>query len=323
LSVFKYDIKNYEEFTLDSVKNIKNHLESGKNIWINVDGLHDIDIVQKLGSYFGFHSLLLEDIVNTNQRPKTDQYKDYIFTSLKMFYIDKNSGNITSEHVSLILGKNYLISFQEKPGDVFDLIRERIRTEKGKVRAMKCDYLWYALIDAIVDNYFVVLDNFNEQIEAIENDVISNPGNETINKIYSVKKEVNYLKKSVWPLRELISYFLRENNPVLSDEINLYLRDLYDHVIQILDFIETFRDNLSSLMDLYLNTISNKMNSIMKVLTIISTMFIPVTFIAGLYGMNFKNMPETEYKYGYFIVLGVMLLVIGSMIMFFKKKKWL
>ena len=323
ITEFIYNEQNYSENKIKDISKYRvDTLSEASNVWVNVNGVYDVDIISKVGQKFNLHSLILEDVVNTNQRPKTEVFTNSIFTTIKMFYTNHTTGKITWEHLSIILGKNNVVTFQEKPGDVFDVIRERIRSKAGKVRSMKADYLYFALFDAVIDNYFVVLEKMGEKIESIEQEIISNSKNHMAKNIYDIKKELNFLKKSCWPVRESLNLLLREENALISKEINMYLRDLYDHIIQVIDIIETYRDNLSGLMDIYLSLTGNRMNSIMKVLTIISTMFIPLSFLAGLYGMNFKVMPELQYKYGYFILLGVMAAIVSGMLYFFKKKKW-
>ncbi|MBN2066822.1 MAG: magnesium/cobalt transporter CorA, partial [Candidatus Thermoplasmatota archaeon] len=297
--------------------------------WINVDGLHEIDVIEKLGTCFDVHSLVLEDILNTDQRPKMEDLESYIFLVLKMLYSDEKHREIHSEQVSLILGKNFVISFQESMGDVFDAVRERLRSGKGRIRKMGPDYLTYALLDAIVDNYFVILEKIGDKVESMEEDLVSNPVPETLQQIYNLKREMIYLRKSVWPLREVINGLLRQESKLIRKDTHVYLRDLYDHTIQVIDTIETFRDMISGMLDIYMSSVSNKMNEVMKVLTIFAAIFIPLTFVAGVYGMNFDpsaspfNMPELGWPLGYPLVLVVMIAVAITMLVYFKRKKWL
>jgi magnesium transporter len=291
--------------------------------WINIDGLHQIDVIEKLGECFEIHPLVQEDILNTDQRPKIEDFEKYIFIVLKMLYTDEKTHEIHSEQVSLILGSNFVISFQESIGDVFDTIRERIRNSKGRIRKMGADYLAYGLIDAIVDNYFSILEKIGEKIEGIENEIVADPTPEKLQIIHNLKREMIYLRKSVWPLREVISGLQRGESRLVKKPTQIYLRDLYDHTIQVMDTIETFRDMTSGMLDIYMSSVSNKMNEVMKVLTIFAAIFIPLTFIAGVYGMNFQFMPELDWKWGYFAALFGMLAVGVSLLFYFRRKKWL
>ena len=291
--------------------------------WINIDGVHKLDHIENIGKLLKIHPLVLEDIMHTGQRPKMEDFENYLFIVLKMFQFDETENVTKTEQISLILSSNYLISFQEEEGDVFDLIRERIRTDRGRIRKMGVDYLAYSLIDAIVDNYFMVLEKIGESIEDIEDDMIKNPTPEVLQTIHSLKRELIFLRKSVWPLREVISKLERWDSPIISKSIDIYLRDVYDHTIQVIDALETFRDMLSGMLDIYLTSVSNRMNEVMKVLTIIATIFIPLTLVAGIYGMNFKNMPELDASWGYPMVYVIMLVISVIMVVYFRRKKWL
>jgi len=291
--------------------------------WINVDGVHKLDHIENIGKLLKIHPLVLEDIMHTGQRPKMEDFEDYLFIVLKMFQYDGKENVTKTEQVSLILSSNYLISFQEDEGDVFDLIRERIRTDRGRIRKMGVDYLAYSLIDAIVDNYFMVLEKIGESIEDIEDEMIKNPTPEVLQTIHSLKRELIFLRKSVWPLREVISKLERWESPIINKSIDIYLRDVYDHTIQVIDALETFRDMLSGMLDIYLTSVSNRMNEVMKVLTIIATIFIPLTLVAGIYGMNFKYMPELDAPWGYPMVYVIMLAISAVMLVYFRRKKWL
>jgi len=291
--------------------------------WINVAGLHQIEVLEKLNECFGLHPLVLEDILNTTQRPKIEDFGEYIYIVLKMLYLPGPGQEAVTEQVSLILGPNYLISFQESAGDVFDPIRERIRNGKGRIRKLGADYLAHALLDAIVDHYFIILEKLGEDVEDLEETLTNNPTPRTMQAIHQLKRKMIFLRKSVWPLREVVGSLERGESPLIQQSTGIYLRDIYDHIIQVIDNIETFRDMLSGMIDIYLSSISNRMNEIMKVLTIIATIFIPLTFIVGLYGMNFKYMPELEWHWGYPLVLLLMLGVAVFMLFYFKRKKWL
>jgi len=285
--------------------------------------LHELDLIESLGRHFKIHPLVLEDIVNTGQRPKMEGFEDYLFLVLKMLNYDEKTNEIRTEQVSLVIGKYFVISFQEREGDVFNQVRERIRKSKGKIRKRGSDYLAYALMDAVVDNYFIVLEKMGEKTEDLEQELLTKPSSETLQAIHSLKRKLILLRKSVWPLREAVSGLTRGDSKLIKDSTIVYLRDVYDHTIQVIDTIETLRDTVSGMLDTYLSSISNRMNEVMKVLTIIATIFIPLTFIAGIYGMNFEYMPELEWPWGYFAVWGVMILVAITMCIYFKRRGWL
>jgi magnesium transporter len=291
--------------------------------WLDIDGVHQTEILEVVGAHANLHPLVIEDIHNTYQRPKVEDYEDYLYIVLKMISWDGDSTEIQAEQVSLILGQNYVLSFKEDPGDIFDPIRTRLREGKGRLRKLGADYLAYSLLDQVVDHYFLVLENLGEQIEDLEEELVTNPDASTLQTIHHLKRELIFLRKSVWPLREAISSLERGESPLFKPETLVYLRDVYDHTIQVIDTIETFRDMVSGMLDIYLSSVSNRMNEVMKVLTIIATIFIPLTFIAGIYGMNFANMPELQWPWGYFMVWGVMIIIFIGMLIFFKRKKWL
>ncbi len=322
ITVIDYD---NSEFTETICKNIEDcfHLKDKKTTtWINIDGLQDTKMIAKLGEHFDLHPLLLEDVLNTHHRPKAEEFDDYTFLTLKMLGIGKDKRSITSEQISFILGKNWLISFQERPGDVFDSVRDRLRTSMGNLRKTGADYLLYRLVDTIVDHYFVVTDHFDDITEKLEEDALKNPETATLQKIQKRKKELVNIRKAIFPVREAIS-ILEKDTKLFKVGTKRYLRDVYEHIIQLNDTIETQRDLLGNIMDLYLSGVSNKMNEVMKVLTIIATIFIPLTFIAGVYGMNFELMPELKWKYGYLGVWALMIAIFVGMIFYFKNKKWL
>ena len=296
--------------------------------WINVDGLHQVDVLEKVGQCFQLHPLTVEDILNTNQRPKLDIYDDYVYLVLRMPWLDQDRSGISFEQVSFVVSGTQLITFQERAGDTFDPVRTRITKGMGRIRKMGTDYLLYALVDSVVDNYFILLEKIGEEIEELELELVENPGPATMRKINFLKREMMMMRKSVWPLREVISGLQREDVPFVGDSIRFFLKDLYDHTIQVIDTVETFRDVISGMLDIYLSSISNRMNEIMKVLTIFAALFIPLTFIAGLYGMNFNpaaspfNMPELNWYFGYPLALGLMAAMAGGMLYFFKRKGW-
>ncbi|UCF07849.1 MAG: magnesium/cobalt transporter CorA [Thermoplasmata archaeon] len=329
ITIMDYDEKQFNEIECKTTEECFSFKDKPTVTWINIDGIHQVEIIDKLGKYFNFHPLLLEDIANTEQRPKAEDFDSYVFIVLKMLYYDEKKGEIIAEQVSIVLGSNYVISFQEREGDVFNSVRDRIRNSKGRIRRKGPDYLAYALLDAIVDSYFVILEKFGEIIESLEEELITEPEPETLQKIYSLKREMIFLRKSIWPLREVVSGIERGGSELIKEDSHIYLRDAYDHTIQVIDTIETYRDMLSGLLDLYMSSISNRMNEVMKVLTIIATIFIPLTFIAGIYGMNFNpdaspfNMPELNWDWGYLVTWTVMILVVIMMVIYFKRKKWL
>jgi magnesium transporter len=323
ISVMDYSIGKYDEKEIKKVEDCFSLKRKPSISWINIDGLHEISVIEKLGKCFDIHPLVLEDILDTEQRPKMEDYEKFIFLVLKMLYVDDKTQEIHSEQVSLILGSNYVISFQETVGDVFDNVRERIRGSKGRIRKMGADYLAYALMDAIVDNYYVILEKIGEKIESMQEDIILNPEPETLQHIYKLKRDMIYLRKSVWPLREVINGLLREESKLIKKSTHIYLRDLYDHTIQVIDTIETYRDMVSGMLDIYMSSVSNKMNEVMKVLTIFAAIFIPLTFIAGVYGMNFHHMPELSYTWAYPAVWIVIIVVAISLLGYFKHKKWI
>jgi magnesium transporter len=322
ITVIDYDEAHVQEIEAGAVEECFSFKEKPTVTWINVEGIQQVAVIQRLGDCYGLHPLVMEDILNTDQRPKMEDYGDYLYIVLKM--LDYRENRIEVEQVSLILGPNFVISFQEgKKGDAFDPIRERIRKGKGRQRKTGADYLSYALIDATVDNYFIVLEKLGERIEFIEDALITSPTAGTLQEIHRLKREMIFLRKAVWPLREVIGGLERGESSLIHEGMRVYLRDVYDHTIQIMDAIETFRDMLSGMLDIYLSSISNRLNAVMKVLTIITTIFMPLTFLAGIYGMNFKHMPELEWRWGYPAVLVLMLGIGVFMLIYFKKKKWL
>jgi len=294
--------------------------------WLNVDGVHQPQIIEEIGTNLDIHPLVMEDILNTSQRPKIEDFDEYIYIVLKMLYWNEEHSEVESEQVSLILGDTYVITFQEgdEAGkDVFDSVRVRIHGGKSRIVKRGTDYLIYSLIDAIVDHYFVILEHFGEQIADLEEELVTDPSTDTLQFIHNLKRELLFLRKYVWPLREVVSRLEKDETDLIEESTSIYLRDVYDHTIQVIDTIETFREMISGMLDIYLSSISNRMNEVMKVLTIIATVFIPLTFIAGIYGMNFAYMPELQWRFGYFIVLFIMALIFIGMIIYFRRRRWL
>jgi magnesium transporter len=323
IRLIDYDEANLEERELENVNDCIPYENKPTVTWINIDGLHEVDMIEKIGENVGVHPLVLEDIVHTVQRPKMEEFDDYIFIVARMLSYDEKEAQLESEQFSLILGRNYVITFQERVGDVFEPVRDRLRKGKGRIRKRSSDYLAYALMDAIVDNYFVVLEKLGEKFESIEEDIVTNPSPEILHMIYVLKREFISFRKSIWPLRELLGGLERGESSLIEEKTTLFLRDVYDHTIQVIDTVETLRDMVSSMMDIYLSSVSNRMNEVMKVLTIIATIFIPITFIAGVYGMNFKHMPELETTWGYPMVWLVMIAIGVVMLVYFRRKRWL
>ncbi|MFA4917091.1 MAG: magnesium/cobalt transporter CorA [Syntrophales bacterium] len=291
--------------------------------WIDVSGLHDASHIEQLGKVFKLHPLILEDIVSTGQRPKLEEYEGNIFFVLKVLAFDSATKTIEIDQMSLVVGRNYVLSFQEKPWDVLESIRNRIRQAKGKIRRKGPDYLAYAIIDAVVDGYFKILEEIGDEIEELEELVLSEATTSVMHRIHTLKREVLVLRKTVWPLREVLGSLCRNETTLIEDQTCVYLRDVYDHSVQVIDTVETFRDLLSGTMDLYISSVSNRMNEIMKVLTVIATIFIPLTFFAGLYGMNFEYMPELKIPWAYPALLLFMATVVGGMLWYFRRKHWL
>lgn len=323
ITLFEYNKRSFQEKQLETVDEYLAYKDSPNVTWISVDGVHQVEVVEKIGKSFGLHPLILEDILNTGHRPKMEDFGDFIYVTLKMLFFDSNSNRIVSEQISLVLGPNYVLSFQEREDEVFNPLKERIRNGLGRLRSMGADYLLYALLDSIVDNYFIVLENLGEKIEFMEEKLVTNPSPVTLKSIQELKTGMIFLIKSVWPLREIISGLERGDSALIKESTGIYLKDVYDHTIQVIDTVETYREVITGMLDIYLSSINNKISEVMKVLTIIATIFIPLTFIVGIYGMNFKYMPELEWQWGYPIVWLIMIIIGVLMVVYFKKRKWL
>jgi magnesium transporter len=323
ITVIDYDESQFKEQGVGTIEKCFSFKDTPTVTWINIDGIHEVEVIEKLGKHFGIHPLVLEDIVNTGQQPKMEDLEGYVFVILKMLSYDEETKEIKPEQVSLILGSNFVITFQEREGDLFNPIRDRLRKAKGRLRRMKADYLAYSLLDTIVDHYFVVLEKLGEWIEGLEEELVTNPTPGTLQTIHTLKRELIFLRRSVWPLREAVNSLERGESPLIHESTGIYLRDVYDHTIQVIDTIETFRDMVSGMLDVYLSSLSNRMNEVMKVLTIIATIFIPLTFVAGIYGMNFKYIPELEWHWGYAGALLLMGLIAFVMVLYFRRKRWL
>jgi len=325
----RIDVLEYNDSTITnesivgSVKELEGYIDQPGIKWIQVTGVHNLDILNEIGKQFNIIPLDLEDIANTTQRPRIEERDDYIFLVFKILQIDPESREVNMEQVSMVLGPNYVISFHETTPQVFQTLHNRIVTSKGRVRKMKTDYLVFAIIDIIIDHYFTLIEDIGESIEETEEELITSPGQASQEAIYKIKRRLGYVKKTIWPAREVLNQLQRSDHQLIHDETRIYFRNNYDHTIQIIETLESLRDLTSGMMDLYLSTVSYKMNEIMKVLTIFSTIFIPLTFFAGVYGMNFKYLPELEWKFGYFIFWGIMAVITIFMLLFFRRKKWL
>lgn len=323
INLITYDEVDLLEETV-SLEQLEEHIKLKKDVlWIDIIGLHDVGLLEQIGLLFGIHKLTLEDILNVDQRPKMEVFDDYLFAAMKMIQCATPDSPIDDEQVSFVLKDGILLTFQEKKGDVFEFVRNRLADSKRPIRQRKADYLLYALLDAVIDNYFIVMENVGERIENLESQAMTAPGNETLNALYLQRREMMDLRRTVYPLREVIGSFDKYADDKITAETRPFIRDLYENTIQVIETMEVFRDMSSGVLDLYMNSLSNRMNNIMKVLTIISTIFIPLSFVAGVYGMNFDNIPELHWKYGYFYVIGGMGLSVIGMLYYFRRKDWL
>ncbi|MDG5491610.1 magnesium/cobalt transporter CorA [Psychroserpens sp. SPM9] len=324
IEIINYSKDDCKTINSNSVQDAFNFKGNDQVTWININGLNNVGDIETLGTHYKLHPLTLEDIVNTSQRPKLEEFEHYMFVVFKMLFI-KNDDEIHYEHLSLIFGDDYVLTFQEADGDVFDDLRERLNLAKGRIRAQSSDYLMYSILDAVVDNYFTVIEVLGDKVEDLEGLLFqSNQADDrTPGQIQQLKQEILKMRRSIYPLREVINRMEKTDCAFIEEKTHSYLRDLYDHIIQVSESVDLYREMIWSLMDMYMTIISNKMNEIMKVLTIIATIFIPLTFIAGIYGMNFKNMPELNTENGYFVLLGVMFVLFILMLIYFRRKRWL
>jgi magnesium transporter len=326
IQLLDYTPGEFLELTLEHPQECQPYLEKKSITWVHVEGVARAETVRVLGNLFGLHPLALEDVINTGQRPKADSYDEQLFVVMNLPTVSEQ-GEIETEQVSLFLGDGFLISFHRGDSRPFEPVVQRLRKHSGKIRERKADYLMYALLDVIIDLGFPVLEFFSEYIEDLEIELLENPGKETLAKIHQLKRELLMLRRMLWPQREVINNLLREELPQIRQETLPYLRDCYDHTIQIIDLIEVYREMTSSMMDVYLSSLSNRMNEVMKVLTVIATIFIPLTFIAGVYGMNFAGdspwaMPELEWYYSYPILWLIMIAIAGGMVVYFRRRNW-
>lgn len=322
--IFDYSTKVFVEKEVKTIEECIAFKESPSVTWVNIDSVPPIDDLERLQKVFSIHPVVVNNILDTNQRPKVEIMDDYVYLVFKMLTYNSQKQKVESEQVSMVLAEQFVLTFQQAvEGDTFASVRERIRNPENKIRNQGTDYLAYRLIDSVVDNYFEVLDVFSDRLELLEHQLINNPNTNTLHEIYQLKREIINLRRAVWPLREVITNLERDDTPLIADATKIYFRDVYDHITQIIDTIETYREMLSGMVDIYLSSVSNRMNAVMKVLTIIATIFMPLTFLAGVYGMNFKHMPELNWVWGYPAVWLVMILVTMIMLIFFKRKKWL
>jgi magnesium transporter len=324
ISVLNYSENEFSESSPKSIEEVISIVNSHQGVsWVNIDGLHDVPSIEQICNFIGVHKLSMEDVLSVGQRPKLEEYNDYLQAVIKILSLDPDDGNVDYEQLTFILKGNILISFQEKTGDIFNSVRNRIREGKGMIRKRGAGYLLYALIDLIVDHYFIIIENLSEKLEDLETEILDNADKNSLNKLHALRRETLLLRRTIYPLREMVGKFEKLEEPLINNDIKVFIRDLYDHTVKVIENIDILRDMSSGLIDLYMNTASNKMNEIMKVLTIMSAIFIPITFIAGLYGMNFVNMPELQYQNGYYIILGIMMVVLIGMLIFLKRKKWI
>jgi magnesium transporter len=324
ITLIDYQGDHYLEKTIDHIEELRAFKDRQTVSWVHIEGIHDTRVLEQLGDVFGLHPLILEDILNTDQRPKMQDMGDYMFIVLKRFCntCDEHS-DMTAEQISVVLGPHYVISLQERADTMLDPIREHIKTSKGRIRKAGADYLAYSIIDTVLDSYFGILETLGDKIEIEEEALVNNPAPATLRVIQNLKRDIIFLRKSIWPLRETISALERSESPLIQDATGLYLKDIYDHAIQVIDTVETYREMLSGMIDIYLSSLSNRMNQVMKVLTIIATIFMPMTFLAGVYGMNFKHFPELEWQWGYLFFWTINLTIAVVMLILFKRKKWL
>lgn len=323
IEIVDYSKLHYNRLESDNIEDAFGFEDPENITWINVNGLSNTKEIERLGKYYSLHPLIQEDIVTTNQRPKMDEYEDYLFIVFKMLHYTEE-GNLVVEHVSMVVGNDYVTTFQEADGDVWDSLRDRLENSKGRIRNSGSDYLMFALLDAVVDHYFSVIETLSQKIEIIEDQLFEDRVEEDIvQEIQKLKKEILRIRRAIVPLREVINRLEKSDSKLIAEKTQNYIRDLYDHIIQVSENVDIYREMIWGLMDMYMTTISNKMNEVMKVLTIVSSIFIPLTFIAGIYGMNFEYIPELRIKYGYFYLWGLMFLMFFGLLWYFKRKKWL
>lgn len=323
VTLIDYNARRFLEAEVHAAEECIPYKDRPSVTWVNVDGVHDVQTVAAVAECFGLHPLTVEDITNVHQRPKLDDYGDYVYIVARSLSYEEDKLELATDQNSIIVGKNFVLTFQERPGDEFGMVRDRLRAGDARLRRGGADFLAYSLLDAVVDNYFAILEKVGERIEFLEDELVGRPTREMLEVIHDLKRVLVYLRKAVWPLREVLATLERRATPIFKPDTTTYLRDVYDHVIQIIDTIETYRDMMSGILDIYLSSVSNRLNEVMKVLTIIATIFIPLTFIAGIYGMNFHYMPELEWRWGYPAVWAVMAGIGVVMLIIFRRRRWL
>lgn len=323
INLCDYDVEQLGEYDISEIEESKPYLESPSKTWVNVLGLHDVDKLKHIWNYFGLHPLIQEDILNTSQRAKIEEYPDQVFFVLRMMNLMEDTGELNVEQVSIVLYEDSVVSFQEDDFPIFEPVLHRLRNNAPRLRKEGPDYLAYALLDTVVDHYFKVMEKFGDEIEALEDHILSDSADHIPEQIHALRRKVLYFRKAIWPLRDSLNSLLREESPLINEENKIYFRDVHDHLVQIIDGIENYRDMILGMLDMYMSQVSNKMNEVMKVLTIIATIFIPLTFLAGIYGMNFEYMPELSVKWAYPAVWAIMIVTTIGMVFYFRKKKWL
>ena len=323
VSLTEYNVNQVNEASDLTAEQILKLPESQNNRWIHVEGLHDLPIIEAIGKRFKVHPLVLEDLVNTGQRPKAEDSGDYMFFVVKMLHYNEDTSEMESEQLGFVLGPGYLLTFRESQGIEFNDLRERIRSGKGRLRTSGVDYLAYCLVDSVVDDYFATLERLAEKIEIIEEELVTNPTADTLENIHRLKTDMIFLRRSVWPLREIINRLILSDGGLVTHASVPYWRDVYDHTIHAIETMETYREILSGMLDIYLSSMSNRLNQTMKVLTLIATVFIPLTFMTGWYGMNFKNMPELQWEWGYPSFIGLVVIVVGVILLYFRRNDWI
>jgi len=323
ITAYDYDETSFVEKEILKAEDVIPYKESPSTTWIDIVGLQNAGLIEEIGRYFNLHHLSLEDILYEKHRPKIEDFDDFILIILKTLHVDHDSDEIEYDQISIILGAQYVVSIQSRECNYINQIRDRIRNNKGRIRKAGADYLAYCLIDVVVDNYFICLDEIDTRIEQLEDDLLAKPTEATLHMIHLLKREMIRFRKAVLPLREIISSIERSESDLIQEATGIYFKDIYDHTIQIMDVIESMRDILTGMLDTYLSSMSHRMNQIMKVLTIIATIFIPLTFLVGVYGMNFDYLPELKWHWAYFALWGFMVGIVGLMLSYFKKKEWL
>ncbi|MGE5855523.1 MAG: magnesium/cobalt transporter CorA [Syntrophaceae bacterium] len=323
ITVVDYAEEHFEQREIDAVEELSPYCGKPTVTWVDVVGIHDPHVIEQIGGQFNIHPLLMEDIMNTTQRPKIDDLGQYICLIVKLISFDEKTMDLRIEQLSLVFNDDFVLSFQESESGISKPVRERIRNGLGRIRARGTDYLVYTLMDAVVDHYFVVMEQMGEKIDGLEDDVVANPRRETLRAVRQLRDEILLMRRSVWPLREVISLLERAESPLVDKTTAIYFRDVYEHTIQVMDTVDTYRDILSGMFDIYLSSSSNRLNEVMKMLTIIATVFMPLTFLAGVYGMNFEHMPELKWYYGYFMLWGVMIAIALTMLAYFRRRKWI